>query len=369
MSASVTIFRKRLLSFSETFIADQGRFLPTFTPTFCGFHRDASGIDLLGDADSLLLEDFAGWTQVGKFRLRLGLTPHAGWLDALRQCGAALIHAHFLGDGVDAIRLGTLLSKPVVTTVHGHDITKRENNVAENRRRRLFFDRVDRVIAVSDFIAAQALARGCPEHKLTRHYIGIDIERFTQPREESPNPTVLFVGRLVEKKGCTYLLQAVQQLQSKFPDLRLTIVGEGSLAPSLRQEAFERGLEVEFTGAQNAVQIRQRLATSWLFVAPSIIANDGDAEGLGMVFLEAQALGTPVVSFRSGGVVEAVADGETGLLCEEKNVAELADNIATLLDNNALRHHMGEQGRARVERVFDIRKQCAALERIYREVS
>ena len=84
-----------------------------------------------------------------------------------------------------------------------------------------------------------------------------------------------------------------------------------------------------------------------------------------MVFLEAQALRTPVVSFRSGGVVEAVEDEASGLLCAEKDIDALADNVRILLENSSLRRHMGQQGRARVERDFDVRKQCAKLEQIY----
>ena len=226
---------------------------------------------------------------------------------------------------------------------------------------------MSRVIAVSRFIAEQALARGCPEDKLVQHYIGIDLERFSRARQETEHPSLLFVGRLVEKKGCTYLLQAMQQLKPKFPDLQLTLVGDGDLADSLRREAEERELDVVFCGSQDAGQIRDHLSRSWLFVAPSITAADGDAEGLGMVFLEAQALATPVVSFRSGGVVEAVEDETSGLLCEEKDVAALADNIATLLENRQLRHNMGLAGRRRVEEHFDIRRQCAKLESIYAE--
>ncbi|MDH3534935.1 MAG: glycosyltransferase, partial [Gammaproteobacteria bacterium] len=92
------------------------------------------------------------------------------------------------------------------------------------------------------------------------------------------------------------------------------------------------------------------------------------AEGLGMVFLEAQALQTPVVSFRSGGVVEAVEEGSSALLSDEKDVAGLAANIAELLDNSTARHNMGASGRKRVEQHFDIRKQCAKLESIYAEL-
>jgi glycosyltransferase involved in cell wall biosynthesis len=128
-------------------------------------------------------------------------------------------------------------------------------------------------------------------------------------------------------------------------------------------------LNVVFAGTASAAEIREQLARSWLFVAPSITAQSGDAEGLGMVFLEAQALQTPVVSFRSGGLVEAVEEGVTALLSEEKDIAGLADNIANLLENSSLRHHMGQAGRERVEQHFDLRKQCAKLESIYAKLS
>jgi glycosyltransferase involved in cell wall biosynthesis len=117
------------------------------------------------------------------------------------------------------------------------------------------------------------------------------------------------------------------------------------------------------------VEIRQQLARCWLFVAPSITAASGDMEGLGMVFLEAQALQTPVVSFRSGGLVEAVEEGTTALLSEEKDVAGLTENIAQLLENATLRHNMGAEGRKRVEENFDVRKQCAKLESIYAKLA
>jgi glycosyltransferase involved in cell wall biosynthesis len=173
----------------------------------------------------------------------------------------------------------------------------------------------------------------------------------------------------VEKKGCTYLLQAMEQLKPKFPELRLTIIGDGDLKSALQQEVSARQLNVDFAGTASASEIREQLASSWLFVAPSITAVNGDTEGLGMVFLEAQALRTPVVSFRSGGLVEAVDEGETALLSDEKDVTGLARNIEHLLENSTLRHNMGQKGRARVEQHFDVRLQCAKLESIYAECS
>ncbi len=365
MNSTVAIFRKRLLSYSETFISDQGLLLPTYRPVFCGYSKDNSGLHMLDTTTRLLLDDYSALPALSKLLLRHGFAGARGWVRAIAAHSPSLIHAHFFNDGLDAVRLGSLLDVPTLTTVHGHDITKHENAGAQSANRKRFFDQVDRVIAVSNFIAEQALARGCPESKLIQHYIGIDLEKFSQPKNETEMPSLLFVGRLVEKKGCTYLLQAMEKLKPKFPDLRLTIIGDGDLESALRQEATSRKLNVDFAGTASAEQIRDRLARSWLFTAPSITAANGDAEGLGMVFLEAQALRTPVISFRSGGVVEAVADESTGLLCAEKDVDELAKNIETLLENAALRHNMGLQGRRRVEKEFDVRKQCARLEQIY----
>ncbi len=368
MASCVAIFRKRLLSYSETFIAGQGKLLPNYKPVFCGFQRDRSGFDLLSGSTRILLSEYSRMTTLSKLLYRQGFGGGSAWIKAIRMQTPALIHAHFFSDGLDAVILGNRLEIPVVTTVHGHDITKHENVVSQNPVNQRFFEQVDRVIAVSNFIARQALAKGCPEHKLVQHYIGIDLDKFTQSKNETDQPSLLFVGRLVEKKGCTYLLQALEQLKTKYPDLLLTIIGEGELKGALQQEVTARQLNVEFVGATSAAEVREHLARCWLFVAPSITAANGDTEGLGMVFLEAQALQTPVVSFRSGGLVEAVEDGTTALLSEEKDVVGLADNIASFLENSTLRHNMGVEGRKRVEQHFDIRKQCAKLELIYDEL-
>ncbi len=341
--------------------------LARFQPLFCGFTADPSGRHLI-DSPQFLLQDHCQFPAVSKFMFRSGLGGGRAWVNALAAESPRLVHAHFFNDGIDAVELGARLRCPVVTTLHGHDITKRDNARAGARQNRRFFDRVDRVIAVSRFIAEEALKRGCPEGKLRQHYIGIDLERFSMPKRESERPSLLFVGRLVEKKGCIYLLEAMTLLQPKFPELELCIVGDGVLGPELQREAQSRGLNVEFAGAEPASRIRERLARSWLFVAPSVTARDGDAEGLGMVFLEAQALKTPVVSFASGGVVEAVAHESTGLLCPERDVDGLAQNIACLLEDSRLRQQMGLAGRRRVEEQFDIRKQCARLEHIYEEI-
>lgn len=368
MVKKVLIFRKRLLPYSETFIADQGSNLKNYEAQFVGLQEDITGIHLLDNLAVNILDRHTDQIKLSKLYFRLGLGVNAHWFKSIQIDHPKLIHAHFLNDGIDAVSIAERLGIPSITTLHGHDITKQEKHTFLKKGSQFLFNKVDKVIAVSNYIADQALQKGCPENKLVQHSIGINLERFQQDKEESDSPSLLFVGRLVEKKGVTFLLKAMHLLSKNHPEMELTIVGDGHLKAVLQQEALDKNLLVNFVGKQNAEQIRQLMSKSWIFVAPSITADNGDAEGLGMVFLEAQALQTPVVSFASGGVIEAVENESTGLLCGEKDVNSLAENIDTLLKSETLRREFGQRGRERIEYYFDVKKQCRILETIYDDV-
>jgi glycosyltransferase involved in cell wall biosynthesis len=105
-----------------------------------------------------------------------------------------------------------------------------------------------------------------------------------------------------------------------------------------------------------------------VFSTTSVVAGSGDAEGFGMVFAEAQAMGLPVASFASGGIPEAVEHGVTGLIVPERDVDALANNILMLLSNRDLWQRFSIAGQERVKRLFDLQKQTAKLEAIYQEV-
>ncbi|MGD8884678.1 MAG: glycosyltransferase [Gammaproteobacteria bacterium] len=366
---SVLIFRKRILPYSETFIAAQGHFLASYTPCYVGFQHNDSGKPLLENSETIVLCDYSraiGWA---KLKYRLGFCPNKAWLDALKNLKPALIHAHFAKDAIDALRLSEWLDIPLIATIHGHDITQNKVSTGYEKKRRRMFQRAGKIIAVSQFIKERLIKSGCPEEKIVQHYIGIDIEKFTGVKVESESPSVLFVGRLAEKKGCCYLLDAMARLKPAFPDLALNIVGTGPLENNLRQKAADLELNANFLGSRSPQEVKKLMLTSWIFCTPSITAANGDAEGLGMVFLEAQALQTPVVSFDSGGVGEAVENGVTGLLSEEKDVTALADNIAFFLKNREARLEYGEKGRLRVVEQFNIAEQCKKLEQIYQSVT
>ena len=139
---------------------------------------------------------------------------------------------------------------------------------------------------------------------------------------------VLFVGRLAEKKGVTYLINAMKNI-----DALLIIVGDGPLKQQLEEQASQMKNKIKFLGAKTHEELKTIYASSDIFVAPSITAKDGDKEGFGLVFLEAMASGLPVIGSNSGGIPSIVKDGENGFLVEEKDVKDLQEKIEILIRN------------------------------------
>jgi glycosyltransferase involved in cell wall biosynthesis len=260
--------------------------------------------------------------------------------------------------------LARALGVPLVVTLHGADITVR--GAAE--RYRALAEQAAAFICVSGFIRDRALEAGLPAEKLRVHYIGIDRKLFV-PAPEGVEPTgVLFVGRLVEKKGCEYLIRAMAEVQRAHPDASLTVVGDGPLRPALEQEAARLGVDVQFLGILPPDAVKLELRRASVFCVPSVEATNGDCEGLGMVFIEAAAMGVPVVSTRHGGIPEAVSDGNTGLLVPEKDVLSLAAALERTLRDVSFRQQLSVEGQRFVERRFDLAGQTAGLETLYDEV-
>lgn len=139
---------------------------------------------------------------------------------------------------------------------------------------------------------------------------------------------ILYVGRLAEKKGVTYLIRAMDMVNAK-----LVIVGTGPLEEELKRQAAQSKADITFFGKKPHSEIKIILASADVFVAPSITAKDGDEEGLPVSIMEAMASGIPVVASNSGGIADLIVDGENGILSEEKDIDGIAENINRLLAN------------------------------------
>ena len=371
---TVLIYRDTLLSPSETFILSQAESLSGFRPFYVGARR-VPGIEIPSDRSFFV--NNGSW--LGRYREILfkvydRLSP--GHLEVLARQKPRLIHAHFGPDGVLALAFARALRLPLIVTLHGFDATAHDDAARKSfySHRKYIRCRGDlirgcsKVIAVSRFIAEKASQQGFPADKTMVHYIGVDVDKFQSTPGGTRNPMVLFVGRLVEKKGCSYLIQAMAEVQRSAPEVELVIIGDGSLRKELEIAAKASLRNYRFLGTQPSPVVRDWMSRAKVFSVPSITAESGDAEGFGIVFAEAQAMGVPVASFASGGIPEAVAHGETGFLSPEKDWRGLARDIAALLGDQALWTRMSDRARRRVAEHFDLRKQAPLLEKIYREV-
>jgi len=189
-----------------------------------------------------------------------------------------------------------------------------------------------------------------PRSTLTVVYPGVDpgITKRVAAERDPLSPRILFVGRLVPRKGADLLLSSFQRLRQRFPALRLDIVGEGPEAGGLRALAERNSLgdSVTFHGALYGEELWEKYARASLFVMPSRNSAD-DIEGFGTVFLEAGVFGVPSVGTKVGGIPEAIVDGVTGRLVESDNVDQLTAAIQDLLGKPAEIERMGINARRR----------------------
>jgi glycosyltransferase involved in cell wall biosynthesis len=376
MNARILIFRADLLPPSETFIATQAHALRRYSPTFAGLRRVNAGLELDPEQCVTLTRTNTPADKLRRrFFLRTGIAPR--FLRSAALCLPALLHAHFAIDAAIALPLHKHLGIPLIVTLHGYDATSTSDSLRRTapgrtflRRREELFSRASFFLCVSEHIRAQAIAHGFPAEKLRTLRIGVDLNLFAPDPLRSPqrDPIVLFVGRLVEKKGCTHLLRAMALIEQRHPTAKLLIIGDGPLLEPLRLQARASLQRCTFLGPQPPAIVRDLMHRATVLAAPSIVAADGDTEGLPIVLCEAQAIGLPIVAFRGPGVDEAVHDQKTALLAPPADDHDLADCLSAVLSNPALASRLAAAGRRRAEQHFSLATQTALLEDLYDEV-
>ncbi|HME18507.1 MAG TPA: glycosyltransferase family 4 protein, partial [Nitrososphaerales archaeon] len=260
--------------------------------------------------------------------------------------------------GLLYIVLGRLTGKKTGVSVFGKDFLA-------SRPSRLFFVPLLLSLTLANHVMVNSLStlRRLPpafRKKAKVLYPGIDPEELgtVQPRaSDTDRRKVLFVGRLVRRKGLPELLRAFEIVSKSCPDARLAIVGDGPYRQELERLVAESPVRdrVELKGMLTGKPLFQEYASCDVFVMPSR-ATSVDTEGFGMVFLEAAFFSRPAVGTRSGGIPEAVVDGETGLLVEQDDVSGLAQKIVTLLSDKALSQKLGQRARERVLSDYTWRK-------------
>lgn len=374
----VLVYKPEVLPYSETFIKEQILAYQNWHGVLIGHRRVANGLPL-DDLDvRLLLSDPPSQIQEIAWRLRRWFSVASrGELRCLAAERAHLFHAHFGTVAVDIWPLARSLGLPMVVTLHGFDInTHREWwEAGHGGRRRCSYPRKllalarepqVHFIAVSEAIRRRAIEYGISDSKITVCHIGVDTERF-KPNGLPINQRakrVLFVGRLVEKKGATYLIKAFEQVAQEIPDVELVVVGDGPLRAQLEEQARSINACILFLGALPSDQVKRQVDEARVLCLPSITASNGDAEGFGLVILEAQASGVPAITSSIGAEV-GVINGETGFLFQEGDVSNLVKFICRMMVDDKLLNNMSHESIRFVKKFFDIRKCTKNLEEIY----
>ena len=291
----------------------------------------------------------------------------------LRRVRIDLIHAHWLiPQGLAAVLASRLAraSVPILCTSHGADLFALRGLLWEGLKRFVIASSSGLTV-VSQTMHEKLLKMGKSTTPTRVIPMGVDLEeRFSpcpKPRREQ---SLLFVGRLVEKKGLEYLIRAMPRILEKHPGVTLTIVGRGPEEAAVRNLCGTLGImpQVRFFGALPNSEMNALYQASEVLVFPSVVAKDGDQEGFGLVMVEAMGCECAVVATDLPAIRDIIVDGKTGLIVPEKDPEVLADNILMLLENPGLRSSLGHDGRSFVWERYDWRNIAAQYQTFFEEL-
>ncbi len=310
--------------------------------------------------------EIARWGRKTDF-LRLYQAAYLG--PQLQLLGVRHVHAHFAGLAArTAYWIERFFGIGFSFTAHANDVFAPkpfEISLGE------LVGAARAVVTVSEF-GVRFLGERYPDaaSRLHRVYNGIDLGLFPPADFTAAPPTILSIGRLIEKKGFGDLVAACRLLQERGIDFRCEIIGEGPLGAALDEQIKSAGLtnKVTLAGSLPQREVSGRLARSAVFALPCVAETGGGMDNLPTVVMEAMAAGLPVVSTAIGGVPEMVGEGSTGLLVPEHQPAALADALTRLLADPAFARSLGETGRERAAELFAIEKSAQNLTAIFREI-
>ena len=318
----------------------------------------------------------AAWNAVfgrrESFKIRLKGMWHllmaAYWATSLRHEKISLIHSQWIHSaGTVAMYGAWLLGVPFSFTGHAADLF---------RDRAALLDKIERaefIVCISEFHREFFLQNGARPDQLHIVYCGIDGKHFVPVpagRQPVTVPRILSSGRLVEKKGFNYLIDACALLKARGVAFECVIGGSGPLETELRDQIAASGLgdEVHLTGeAIKQEHIPEFMHSGHLYCLPCVWAADNDVDGLPQMLMEAMACGLPSVSTRLVGIPDLVIDRETGLLVEPESPEQLADALQLLLEDPELSQQLAQEGRRIVLEKFDINRSLEPLVALFRK--
>ena len=282
----------------------------------------------------------------------------------LVKLGVGHVHAHFATSAATAASLASVITGiPYSFTAHARDIYHESVNSTALATK---IERARFVITVSEsnkrYLDALLAAEG-RQGRVIRLYNGVDLAELAPFDGDGEPGLVVGVGRLVEKKGFRYLVEACRILRDRGRRFRCAIIGDGDERGDLERQVVRYALdnEVSLLGARPHAEVIELVKRAEAFVLPCVVGEDGDRDGLPTVLLEAMAVGVPVVSTPVAGIPEIIDHGRTGLLVEEKHPESLAGAIDALLGSRTLRDALRASALTKVRTDFDLARNVRTL--------
>lgn len=284
-----------------------------------------------------------------------------------------IIHCQFGDLGLHGLCLKQILAWPtkLVTSFRGYDASLYVHGKPGVYNE--LFQEGELFLPVSHSLKKRIIDQGCPEEKIVVLPSGIDCEKLTYSKRAVPqgeSTRVLTIGRLVEKKGIAYAIEAIARVVASGRNVTYDVVGDGVLRGNLDRLIEERGMQdhIRLLGRKNHEEVIRLSQLAHIMIAPSITAADGDEEGIPNVLKEAMALGLPVISTTHSGIPELVEDGTSGFLVPERDAVALADRLSYLIDHPEKWENMGKAGRVCVETNYDKKVLNDQLLMLYRQL-
>lgn len=270
-----------------------------------------------------------------------------------------IVHAHWLiPQGI----VQSFFKIPYVITGHGGDVTSLNKGIIRKLKIRCL-KKAKHVVVISDF-SKEKVKELLPDVEPSIISMGVNTSQFGRQFRvpdyfgQGDKKVVLFVGRLVEIKGVAYLIEAMKDV-----DAKLIIVGDGPIRHKLEKQAAGMEGKVSFLGAKTHGELQAIYASADIFASPSITLDDGAREGVPTTIMEAMASGLVVIASNSGGIPHLVKDGINGILCGEKDSAELARKINLLLTDNEMYDKLCKNSVERIKE-FDYKSLAAKYAKI-----
>lgn len=284
----------------------------------------------------------------------------------IKKRGIQHLHAHFGTQATTVARQAAIFAGITYTfTAHAKDIYYQYE---ESTELDLKMRDAETTVTVSDYNLAYLQEKyGTDAAKAVRIYNGMDLSKFPYTPFESREKHILAVGRLVPKKGFSVLLDALAILKKRNVSMCCTLVGDGGLRESLQAQIHALGIGdvVKMVGPMPQPDIIDFVKSANMMVAPCVISDDGDRDGLPTVLLESMALGTPVISTQVAGIPELVQDNITGLCVPSQDPQALADAMEKLLNDVELCQTLSKTARTLIEREYDEDINAASLRSIF----